>query len=141
MAARNRPRALPKEDVDAHEEKDLWTRICSGIKELAAMSKRTQEIESELAHEQERLGDGSSRVAPASLPLVIPTRSLPIIVMSLFVVLYMFMNYRLFYVIVCYVELSLTRYLRLFLDRMETVRNPMERTEGAFRKGTKVGCA
>lgn len=105
------------------------------------MSKRTQEIESELAHEQERLGDGSSRVAPASLPLVIPTHSLPIIVMSLFVVLYMFMNYRLFYVIVCYVELSLTRYLRLFLDRMETVRNPMERTEGAFRKGTKVGCA
>lgn len=104
------------------------------------MSKRTQEIESELAHEQERLGDGSSRVAPASLPLVIPTRSLPIIVMSLFVV-YMFMNYRLFYAIVCYVELSLTRYSRLFLDRMETVRNPMERTEGAFRKGTKVGCA
>lgn len=63
MAARNRPRALLKEDVDAHEEKDLWTKICNGIKELATMSKRIQEIESELAHEQERLGDGSSRVA------------------------------------------------------------------------------
>lgn len=63
MAARNRPRALLKEDVDAHEEKDLWTKICNGIKELATMSKRIQEIESELAHEQERLGDGSSRIA------------------------------------------------------------------------------
>lgn len=70
MAARNRPRALLKEDVDAHEEKDLWTKICNGIKELATMSKRIQEIESELAHEQERLGDGSSRiVAPCYIAM------------------------------------------------------------------------
>lgn len=88
MAARNRPRALLKEDVDAHEEKDLWTKICNGIKELATMSKRIQEIESELAHEQERLGDGSSRVAaPCYIVTFSYNREC-----HFFVVLYMFMK-------------------------------------------------
>lgn len=68
--------------MDAHEEKDLWTKICNGIKELAAMSKRSQEIENELAQEQERLGDGSSRVAPRRCPLLYFSRFLLMIVMS-----------------------------------------------------------
>lgn len=63
MAARNRPRALPKEDVDAHEERDLWTKIVNELKELSRMSKRVNELLSEIAQEEERLADsGSSRV-------------------------------------------------------------------------------
>lgn len=73
MAARNRPR-LPKEDLDAHEEKDLWTKIVNGLRDLANMAKRVQEIEMLLTQEQEKLESGSSRVASASQPLVISSR-------------------------------------------------------------------
>ncbi|KAH0611126.1 uncharacterized protein H6S33_011553 [Morchella sextelata] len=58
MAARNRPRALPKEDGDAHEERDLWTKIVNELKELARMSKRVNELAAEILDEEQRLADG-----------------------------------------------------------------------------------
>lgn len=58
MAARNRPRALPKEDGDAHEERDLWTKIVNELKELARMSKRVNELAAEILDEEQRLAVG-----------------------------------------------------------------------------------
>lgn len=142
MAARNRPRALPKEDADAHEERDLWTKIVKGLRELATMAKRVQEIEMELSQEQERLESGSFCVVPVLWPLVVSSR-FSYIHNVIFIVLYMSMNYRLFsplYVIIFHVilDLSLTRPSRPRMDRVRTDRISVERTKGTFRKGTAV---
>jgi SAGA-associated factor 29 len=49
MAARNRPRALPKDEADAHEERDLWSRIVNDLKDQTRQSKRINEIADEIA--------------------------------------------------------------------------------------------
>ena len=49
MAARNRPRAVPKDESDAHEERDLWSRIVNDLKELTRQSKRIDELSKEIA--------------------------------------------------------------------------------------------
>ncbi|RPB03749.1 hypothetical protein L873DRAFT_1786747 [Choiromyces venosus 120613-1] len=54
MAARNRPRALPKEEVDAHEERDLWIKIVRELQELRHMTERVQELMIEIQREEER---------------------------------------------------------------------------------------
>lgn len=54
MAARNRPRVPLKEEVDAHEERDLWTKIVKELQELRRMSGRVQELMNEIQREEER---------------------------------------------------------------------------------------
>ncbi|PWW74326.1 hypothetical protein C7212DRAFT_353451 [Tuber magnatum] len=54
MAARNRPRAPLKEEVDAHEERDLWTKIVRELQELRRMSERVQELIIDIQREEER---------------------------------------------------------------------------------------
>jgi SAGA-associated factor 29 len=55
MAARSRPRALPKDETDAHEERDLWSKIVNNLKDLARKSKRIHELADEIAAEEARL--------------------------------------------------------------------------------------
>lgn len=57
MAARNRPRALAKEDVDAHEEKDLWTKIQTEIKSLASQASKVEALANKIQQEEGRLSD------------------------------------------------------------------------------------
>ncbi|KAL7272426.1 hypothetical protein RUND412_004780 [Rhizina undulata] len=58
MAARNRPRALVKDEQDAaHEERDLWSKIANGLKELGKLSRRAADIATEINLEEERLAD------------------------------------------------------------------------------------
>jgi SAGA-associated factor 29 len=49
MAARNRPRALPRDDADAHEERDLWSKIVNDLKDRTRQAKRISEIADEIA--------------------------------------------------------------------------------------------
>ena len=56
MAARNRPRAPPKDENDAHEERDLWSKIVDDLHDLACRSKRIQELNELVSNEKARLG-------------------------------------------------------------------------------------
>ena len=49
MAARNRPRALPRDDADAHEERELWSKIVNDLKDRTRQSKRINEIADEIS--------------------------------------------------------------------------------------------
>jgi hypothetical protein len=56
MAARNRPRAPPKDENDVHEERDLWSRIVNDLHDLARRSKQIQELNNLVSNEKARLG-------------------------------------------------------------------------------------
>ncbi|CAZ84697.1 unnamed protein product [Tuber melanosporum] len=60
MAARNRPRAPLKEEADAHEERDLWTKIVRELQELQRMSERVQVLTTETQREEERHAEGDA---------------------------------------------------------------------------------
>ena len=67
MAARNRPpRALPKDEADAHEERDLWSRIVNDLKDQTRQSKRIGELAEEIAIAESRLeaDDGTTPLSP-----------------------------------------------------------------------------
>jgi len=57
MAARNRPRALLKDEVDAHEERDLWVKIVRELQELHRMSRGVQELTAQITQEEERIAE------------------------------------------------------------------------------------
>jgi SAGA-associated factor 29 len=63
MAARNRPRALPRDDAaDAHEERDLWSKIVNVLNDRTRQAKRISEIADEItAIESKYFGDDSGR--------------------------------------------------------------------------------
>ena len=65
MAARNRPpRTLPKEEADAHEERDLWSRIINDLKDQTRQSKRISELAEEIAIAESKLeaDDGTTPI-------------------------------------------------------------------------------
>lgn len=49
MAARSRPRALQSHEADAHEERDLWSKIVNDLKDRTRQSKRINEVADEIA--------------------------------------------------------------------------------------------
>ncbi|KAI5793124.1 SGF29 tudor-like domain-containing protein [Geopyxis carbonaria] len=61
MAARNRPR-VPKDENDAHEERELWSKIVTDLKDLTSRSKRAQQLASEIAAAEEKIGDNEPSV-------------------------------------------------------------------------------
>lgn len=48
MAARGRPRAGAKDEIATHEERDLWGKIVTDLKDLTRQSKRASELVSSI---------------------------------------------------------------------------------------------
>ena len=55
MAARGRPRAGAKDETATHEERDLWSKIVTDIKELTRQSKRVEDLAKNIQEEEDRL--------------------------------------------------------------------------------------
>lgn len=68
MAARNRPRAVAKDDADAHEERDLWSRIVTDLKELTRQSKRIKEVTDEIASVEAKVETDGGELHPCPKP-------------------------------------------------------------------------
>lgn len=63
MAARGRPRAGAKDEIATHEERDLWSKIVTDVKDLMKQSKRIEDLAQDIQDENARLEDlGESRL-------------------------------------------------------------------------------
>ncbi|KAI5820265.1 SGF29 tudor-like domain-containing protein [Pyronema omphalodes] len=63
MAARNRPRVFPKgDDSDAHEEKDLWTKLVTELHKQRRNSNRIKEIADEITTLEGKVESGKDDI-------------------------------------------------------------------------------